>query len=113
MVIDTSDEVRKRVRAHDPLTSVEAAERSMEFSGNQSERIHAALKHLKTGTAHEIGVLIGLTVVQVDRRLPELKRAGSAEVIQVNGGDMRRGDYRVWRAKNFDPAATKAEGVNK
>lgn len=91
-------EARFRVRAHDPVTSVEAAERSLLFSGSQAARIHSALQRLGSATAHEIGTATGLTVVQVDRRLPELMREGLTEVLQLNGEDVRRDGYRVWRA---------------
>lgn len=97
--VDTTkfDELKLRVRAHDPITSVNAAERSMEFSGRQQDRIVQALRRLGTATAAELAAATGLTVVQIDRRLPEAKRDGHAEVLQLNGEDVRRDGYRVWR----------------
>ena len=95
-------DVRYRVRAGDPVTSVLAAERSMEFSGGQRARIMEALRSLGSATAQELASATGLTVVQVDRRLPEAKRDGTAEVMQLNGDDVRRDGYRVWMpVKNF------------
>ena len=102
------DEVKLRVRAHDPVSSVLAAERSMEFSNTHKGRIQAALKKLGTATAHEIGEACGLSVVQTDRRLPELLRDGAAEVLQLAGEDVMRDGFRVWRLveKNLTTGAT-------
>lgn len=83
------------VRAHDPLTSVMAAEAASAFSGPHCERILAALKQ-GAGTAQELMDRTGLTVVQIDRRLPELFRNVKARVVQFNGEDMIRDGFRVW-----------------
>ena len=83
------------VRAHDPLTSVMAAEAASAFSGPHCERILLALKQ-GAGTAQELMDRTGLTVVQIDRRLPELFRNGKARVVQFNGEDLIRDGYRVW-----------------
>lgn len=93
---DPSHEVLYRVRAHDPITSVVAAEKSLRFAGTHREQIVAALKELHNATAHEISRATGLTVVQVDRRLPELARDGIAKTIVVNGCDLTRDGYRIW-----------------
>ena len=37
-------------------------------------------------------------LVQIDRRLPELQRAGKARVVQMAGEDLTRGGARVWEA---------------
>lgn len=87
------------VRAHDPLSSVIAAERAALFAGRHCDRIYAALQDLSMATAAEIGMTTGLSVEQVARRLPELKRGNRAEVVQVEGADLIRDGYRVWRAK--------------
>ena len=102
------DEVKLRVRAHDPVSSVLAAECSMEFSNTHKGRIQTALKKLGTATAHEIGEACGLSVVQTDRRLPELLRDGAAEVLQLAGEDVMRDGFRVWRLveKNLAASAT-------
>lgn len=83
------------VRAHDPLSSIKAAERAPVFSGYQCDRILTALSN-GPATPHEMESLTGLTVVQIDRRLPELARAGRARVVRVNGEDLMRGKSRVW-----------------
>lgn len=109
------DEVKYRVRAHDPVTSVEAAEESLKFSKTQAGRILGALKALGTAGADQLAVATGMTVVQVDRRLPELKRAELAHVLQLNGEDVRRDGYRVWAPsqKNLARDATGGSGQNK
>lgn len=83
------------VRAHDPITSVLAAEAAGAFSGPHCERILAALE-LGPATAHELMSLTDLSVVQIDRRLPELLRNAKAQVVQVNGEDLIRAGARVW-----------------
>jgi hypothetical protein len=86
------------VRASDPLSSVMAAERSVAFSGGHCARILAALANGRQATAHELQSLTGLTVVQIDRRLPELLRYGKTRVVQRGGMDLLRGGARVWEA---------------
>lgn len=85
------------VRAHDPLSSVLAAERTPQFAGGHCARILAALRS-QPATAHELQATTGLTVVQIDRRLPELLKAGHARVVQLGGEDQMRGGARVWEA---------------
>ena len=85
------------VRSHDPITSVLAAEGAFAFSGAHCDRILAALKQ-GPATAHELQTCTGLTVVQIDRRLPELLRNGKARVAQAKGTDLVRGGARVWEA---------------
>lgn len=53
---------------------------------------------LTAATASEIAAITGLTVVQIDRRLPDLQRANRAQVVQFEGADLIRNGYRVWRA---------------
>lgn len=86
------------VRASDPLSSVLAAERAIKFAGNHCDRILAALKAAGQATPHELEDTTGLTVVQIDRRLPELLRAGRVQVVQRGGMDLIRGGARVWEA---------------
>lgn len=102
------DEVKLRVRAHDPVSSVLAAERSMRFSSSQKGRILAALSILGSATAREIGAHTGLELVQVDRRLPEARKDGTADVLQLNGEDVMRDGCRVWRltGKSFSQHTT-------
>ena len=85
------------VRAHDPLSSVMAAEAASAFSGPHCERLLLALAQ-GPGTADELMDRTGLTVVQIDRRLPELFRNGKAQVVQVDGEDLIRDGYRVWES---------------
>jgi predicted transcriptional regulator len=89
-------QVIKRVRASDPVTSVEAAERAAKFATSHAGRILSALRLHGALTAHEIGTRTGLTVVQVDRRLPELKESGCVAVQQDGDGDLVRDGFRVW-----------------
>lgn len=88
------------VWATDPLSSVLAAEGAPEFAGNHYERILAAIARVGRGqlgaTAAEIGEACGLSVVQVDRRMHELKKAGRVTLLQYDGGDLMRNGYRCW-----------------
>lgn len=95
------DELKCRVRASDPLSSVLAAEGSLEFSASHKARIFRALKDVDNATAHELTKATGLTVVQIDRRLPELRRDGLADVVQAGSIDCMRDNYRVWTAKKI------------
>jgi len=91
-----------RVRASDPVTSVMAAESAEMFAGKHKDRIRLALTKLKSATAHDIARVTGLTVVQVDRRLPELKRDGVADVVEASPGvDLLRDGFRVWALKKI------------
>lgn len=85
-------------RASDPITSVIAGERAALFAGNHYVRILAALGEEKSLTAAELEQITGLTVVQIDRRLPELQRQGLTRVVQFEGSDLMRNGYRVWEA---------------
>ncbi|MDP4074960.1 hypothetical protein [Acidovorax sp. A1169] len=84
------------VRAADPATSVDAAESAQLFKASHAERIVAALEQHGPKTAHELTVRTRLTVVQIDRRLPELSKAKRARVVQVDGRDLTREGFRVW-----------------
>lgn len=89
---------RKRVRAADPATSVLAAEKATFFAGSHKAKIFSVLVQHESMTADEISERTGLTVVQVDRRLPELQRDGFVRVLQHDGCDMVRNGFRVWEA---------------
>lgn len=91
------------VRSTDPLSSVMAAEKAPRFAHTHRARIVSALAVClqicpeRGATAHEIAQESGLTVVQVDRRLIELQRAGLARVLQHDdGADYIRDGYRCW-----------------
>lgn len=94
-------DARLRTRAHDPGTSVAAAERAALFAGKHSERILAAMARHEVMTARTIADATGLTVVQVCRRLPELKRAGriKAQQVQTAQGpeDLEIDGFTAWR----------------
>ena len=84
-----------RARLRDPITSKTAAIESAAFSMSHNQRILAALED-GTKTAAEISRATGLTVVQIDRRLPELQRADKVRVIEIDGSALVREGYRVW-----------------
>lgn len=91
--------ITMRARATDPITSINAAAGAAVFAQSHSNRIMAVLGIRHQGmTAAEIGDCCGLTVVQVDRRMVELQRAGLAHVMQKDGEDLVRGNMRVWSA---------------
>jgi predicted ArsR family transcriptional regulator len=85
-----------RARLLDPQTSQQAAAQAAVFAGSHCQRIQAALEDGPL-SAKEISRITGLTVVQVDRRLPELERQGKTQVAKEGGIDMTRNGYRVWR----------------
>lgn len=88
----------QRARRSDPATSKQAAVNADKFAGSHAGRILAALKAHGPKTAHELHTT-GLTVVQIDRRLPELSKLGLAKVVKLDdGADMVRGGFRVWMA---------------
>ena len=86
-----------RARNSDPITSHAAARNAERFAESHTGRILAALKE-GPRSAHGIAAMTGLTVVQVDRRLPELQRAGLAEVMSDGLFIVIVGGCRVWRA---------------
>lgn len=82
-------------RSTDPWTSHAAAKASEKFANSHITRIYNALENSSL-TAKEIGLITGLTVVQVDRRLPEMQRLGLAKVVTVDEVMLVRDGYRVW-----------------
>lgn len=90
-------DVRKSVRAHDPLTSITAAEGAAPAAKRHCMAILSALID-KDLTVREIATHIGITHVQVARRMPDMQRAGKVVVVQTpSGEDLERGGCRVWR----------------
>jgi len=82
-------------RRTDPVTSHQAARRAANFAESHAGRILAALAE-GPRTAAGLAEMTGLSVVQVDRRLPELERAGKARPV-MNGTQVYVvGGYRVW-----------------
>ena len=97
----TLDFVKTHARASDPETSKAAAMRASDFSTSHAGRILLALKKHGPRTAHELELLIGLTVPQIDRRMPDLLALGLVRVVKLDdGADMVRGRCRVWEAVN-------------
>ena len=93
--------IEPRARNTDPATSHMASKRAERFAASHAGQILMALRTEAASyglTADEIGVLIGLTVVQVDRRTIELQRKGLIRVRQVGGQDEIRWGMRVWEA---------------
>lgn len=86
----------RRARATDPETSHQAAEGASAFVGSHCSRILKALHRVANATPHELTTTTALTVVQIDRRLPELEREGRARVVFVDGKPLQRGGSRVW-----------------
>ena len=93
-------------RADDPATSHTAAEMAVQFVGKHCERIFAALLVHGPMTKDEIADVTGLSPVQVDRRLPDLRAkhraAPNGQVRQSHSGRPER----VWEAiTSTKPAA--------
>jgi predicted HTH transcriptional regulator len=87
-----------RARRTDPQTSKTAARNAERFAASHAGRIMEALKQ-GPRTAHGLAAMTGLSVVQVDRRLPELARDGLAAVLTDElGNAVVVGGYRVWKA---------------
>lgn len=91
-------------RRADPRPSHVAASRAQAFAGSHADRILAALRTHGPRTAHELEHLVGLTVVQIDRRVAELRRDGRLQVCTDAGGEpvTRKtpsgGESTVWEA---------------
>jgi hypothetical protein len=90
------NDARLRVRAHDPGTSMAAAEKASKFAGSHTRRILDVCSPTKPQSTAEIADKSGLTVVQVARRTHELKRGGRLTVAQLEGEDMVVDGYRCW-----------------
>ena len=88
--------MRTLARTTDPITSHMAASRVKHFAGTHNDQIINALQQQGQATPEEISCLTGLSIVQIDRRLPELQRSNRARVVTANGVDIIRNGYRVW-----------------
>ncbi len=75
-----------RARHTDPQPSKVAAVKADQFAGSHADRILVALRTHGPRSAHELEHLIGLSVVQIDRRVAEMRRAGLLEVHADAGG---------------------------
>jgi predicted HTH transcriptional regulator len=87
------DFVHTRARRTDPMTSHAAAIKAVAFSASHAGQILAVLKKDGPRSPHELSQVLGLTVVQIDRRLPDLKAKGLARPTGID-----RGPSRVWEA---------------
>jgi len=85
-------------RNTDPSTSHVAAGRVQRFCTTHVDKIVSCLTFHGDKTAAEIAACTGLTVVQIDRRLPELERKGVVCVAKADGADLVRDGFRVWKA---------------
>jgi hypothetical protein len=86
-----------RARKRDPQTSHVAAAKAARFSESHAGRIHVALMG-GPATAHALAERTGLTVVQIDRRLPDLSALKLARVVMLLGKPVTRDGFRVWEA---------------
>ncbi len=92
-------EAVRACRSADPETSKAAARRASAFSTSHAGRILLALQQHGPRSPKELELILGLTVVQIDRRLPDLKAAGLARVHRLDdGAEAVRGGCRVWEA---------------
>lgn len=82
-------------RATDPETSHTAAAAAMTFSNSQKERIFRALDKHGPRCARELSLVLGLTVEQIDRRLPDLIPRVRVQQDE-HGHEVVRGNCRVW-----------------
>lgn len=80
-------------RSTDPITSHQAARRASCFAESHAGRILRAIKHMPKQTAAYYSQMTGLTVVQIDRRLPELERKG---LVRPTGAIYN--GFRAWEA---------------
>lgn len=92
------DFARTHARSADPVTSWSAAQRAPEFAGNHCERILACLRHYGPQSKDEIAARTGLSGVQVDRRLPDLRAQGRALPTECVATSRSGRDERVWVA---------------
>lgn len=85
-----------RARRTDPATSHAAAKRAEHFADTHKGRILAALREHGPMGAHEMQQWTGLTVVQIDRRINELRDAGQIAACSVDGKQLERFGCSVW-----------------
>lgn len=104
LTIDYAPE--RACRRTDPGTSRDAARNAERFASTQAGKVLAALTLHGPRSAHELEQLIGLSVVQIDRRLPDLKAAGLARVAKLDdGADKTLDGFRVWEAISAEGAS--------
>ena len=111
MFLDDIQIASKRVRARDPVTSVDAAIRAQRFAASHANRILRALEG-KSLSTHEIAGATGMHITQVARRTAELRSIGRIEVVQAGGEDLVRGGSRVWQLAEKNLASTEEKVCN-
>lgn len=79
-------------RATDPITSIEAAEKALNFLNDQEIKVMKGMRAIKVGTAKDIARNIGcLNDVQVNRRLAKLRETyGLVQHVYMDGELVRR-----------------------
>ena len=89
----TAEFAHTHARRLDPVTSHAAALKARKFAASHAGRILSFLRINGPRSAGELALHLELTVVQVDRRLPDLKAKGLAlPTAEIRGG------CRVWKA---------------
>lgn len=96
MQLQIGFDLRPLARRRDPETSKGAAAKAASFASHHRDLIERALAQ-GNGTIYELGARIGLTHVQVARRMPELEQLSLAHPTNE-----KRGGCRVW-AKGAKP----------
>jgi hypothetical protein len=81
-----NNDIKHLVRATDPLTSINAAENSVKFSGGHKAMILEALKD-GAKSVRALERCTELSVVQLDRRMAEMKAAKSIELVMLTKTD--------------------------
>lgn len=103
-------DAHSHARADDPATSHTAAEMAVQFVGKHCDRIWSALLVHGPMTKDEIAERTGLSPVQVDRRLPDLRAQRKAEPNgQVRQSKSGRPE-RVWVAITTTKDGAAGEG---
>lgn len=77
-------------RSRDPETSHAAARRARYFAPSHAEQIAGVM--WRPMIPLEVSKLTGLSIVQIDRRLPEMQRDGQVELTGIE-----REGFREWR----------------
>lgn len=96
----TREYIEARARHSDPVTSHQAAERSVEFSGKHASAIFCWLKdHPAGGTKDEIARGTGIDAIAVARRIKELRDTAGVH----DSGETRKTptgrNATVWRVR--------------
>lgn len=105
-MLDAQLDAVPRARRDDPWTSLEAAAQASSVARDQRQRILEILAQQPEPIgATRIAELIGLTQVQVCRRLPELLAAGSIRVRGEARTAAGRAERRWELVRRPDPAS--------